>query len=689
MKKLLLTMSIGLSYFLCFSQSWSSMNYTTELPLVFKPPTPTDPKPEYFGAMEIMSDAIITNTGNSNSIFDEGTVFVIYSPLREEEPNTEWLYLPNSQSPGANQEIGAWLWAFNRAGNPLLRRKIIVPNSFNIARDKISLPNYPLSYLRVASLRYDFNAERELLVFTGSVRRDNGHIPNTTNEYEVMVVGTYDLTTNNVQIKAVDDFYTINNECRPVGSEGVSVRSIGEDHFMAIGQSGNVNSSPTSSTDDAYYPMGMIFSVDNSGTISVKTAEVEDFTFKPLSASKVGRNDKELVVAGIQHYNQRHVFALGSGSGTFYSPSVFSFEAINSSGTWSIYAQNGIALNTDAYHDGNQPWTKNYSHIDIFEDGDRVFVGTSRNTATTTTTHERGTGNPVFFELDINLTSVVNKVEYDLYNDPLDKIDPFNVGVHRLIPISNEEKFKVVMVSEDVLNYWGNPNNTGIAIMEMDYSGGGLTTDPSYTFHNVYTDDDPLYNVSDFSHVTGIYEEDAEGTYGIYFADHLYHNGSGACNYVYGVIHGDYSCPNMGEIQPATVQTDEVIYGTQLGLSNKNIYTGNPDVENISNSVYSCEYGFFREPLHRNKASNFSTIEQLEKADGTIEPYVVSLGNNVYGIRNVDFMQQNYVVYNAAGQELNLSIINNELDLSEQKAGVYFLRFQNNGKTYSEKLIAN
>lgn len=666
MKRLILSLSVLLAAS-AQAQSWSNIKTTTDLPVV----QISDPF-QNFSAMELMPDAITTNAGNAASEFEDGTVFTVYSPEHESE-NAEW----SGETPWVyygSQEVGAWLLITAPNAAHIYSKKILVPNSINVMNEDVNWPNEPLSYLRISSLQYDYAENRELLVFTGSIKRhENEELG--LKPYNVMVVGTYNLLNDAVQIRYLDDQFSFIQEETNYGvfqipSHGIGVRQTEDNNFLAIGRTGDALGTPD--LVSANYPIGVLFNVGNSGMINIIHSEAKNVLFKPMAVANSGGN--ELIAAGI-HWHDPVYFP--SGNKTFLSVALFSFEAVyNSSTGYSLELNRGIVTHMEEYSTVNQLWGPTPSYIDLFVEDQNVYVGFSERLGGTTgygfgSRWERGVGNPVFGIYDLGLTSS-SYSKVGMYSPNNDEIYG---GVHRLLPLSGESFFEALMVVDDLNDSWGRPNNTSIGVLRIDKAS--LAADLSHGLISVWSDDQTSGNfLREVTHVTGVHDG---GSHDFLFADGHAKSTSYSRSHMFSVYGDDYPCFDItenlvdGSVLPDDQQLDEP--STMAP----------PTISSATLAVAELEY----EERFCDSFAGKSSLNEESVATEAIAPSLQRVESNRYSINNLESPVLEYKLMNLAGQQVPVKIVGSQINLNHLPSGIYLLQFESAGQQFSEKLLVD
>lgn len=243
MKNSILLLIASLSFLNIMSQgSWGIHNNTNDIHVL----ATTDIIPTKWNDHRVYPDAITSNQGNSNSIFSENTVFTVLSPMTDVEDFDSVEY-------SNQQDFGTWLIAKDQFGQIQISKRI----------------HYNLVKIQILSLQYDYSPTRELLIFTGKYGSK-------------MMVGTYNLLTDDVKIKSVDE--------SGIASRGIGLRSLWDDNYLAIGHSADESFNPfgdnnLNTLNVAVFPLGMVFNINDNGDITVHTVQKMDVKFKPQTIS--------------------------------------------------------------------------------------------------------------------------------------------------------------------------------------------------------------------------------------------------------------------------------------------------------------------------------------------------------------------------------------------------------------------
>lgn len=640
------------------AQSWSSINTTTELSTY----TTAGPPIEFWSDYEIIPDAITTNGESSNTQFPQGTVFSAYSLGR----GARFDYEP--------QDDGLWLLAFDQNGALQLSKKITVPNSVNVLNENLgdgTWPDAPLSYLTISSLQYDSGENRELLIFTGSLRRP--HSENyTKTKYEIMIVGSYNLATDQVQIAYVNQPYTFYMGDIPyqgqVFSNGTSVREIRHNVYMALGHTGNL----TNSADLADHPLAVVFHVDGNGAINIYNTQSFEYKFKPISARKSMQD--EMVAAGI-HYNDQGYQLSTSGATTYIAPALIAFKAYENSGVWSIQMDRGVVTYLPEYSSTNQGWGNGYSYMDLFIENGNIYLSFSERLTPTYLhlTLDRGTGNPVIGKYNLSLTSSVQFTKVQME-------DPFGSelrgGVHRLLPREGEGEFDVLMVLDDARDRWQRPNNTSVGIIRIEKSN--LDVNVGHGIVSLWSMDQAGATLREVSHVTGL---EIGNDFDYYLADGYNRTTSYVRSHVFGIWNDEYECEDFSEnitSQPISVDDD---HKDSFGLLN------NPPC--IVHTVDQVDLNF-----NAAHCSVIDFVESQDKTDNNSSPIpsnhkyeLQKIDRNLFRIEAGDSQVKLVALISITGQVISANLPSRELDLNELAPAVYILHFEIDGQPQTERVI--
>lgn len=645
------------------AQSWSSINTTTALTTHTSSGSPI----AYLSDYEIAPDAITTNGDSPYSKFPEGTVFSAYSLGR---------YGRSDYEPEGD---GVWLLAYDRTDALQFSKKITVPNSVNVLNEDLedgSWPDESLSYLTISSLQYDSGKNRELLIFTGSLRRPHSEsYPKV--EYEVMVVGSYDLKGDVVRIAYVDQptyFGSGDNQYEgQIYSAGISVRETRHNVYMALGQTGNLSSFP--SVNSADYPLAVVFNVDGFGAITILGTQSFEYKFKPIAAKKSAQD--EMIAAGI-HYNDQGYQLSGSGATTYLAPALFAFTANDNSGSWVIQMDRGVVSYMPEYSSDNQAWGHGYSYMDLFIESDKVYLGFSER-LTPTSLHlelDRGTGDPVFGVYDVGLTSSTQFVKVQMK-------DPWGAelrgGVHRLIPRIGESSFEVLMVLDDVRDRWQRANNTSIGIIRMEKSG--LDADAGHGIVSLWSADQsaspPATTLREVCHVTGL---SYGSNFDYYMADGFNRTTSYARSHVFGVWNDKYDCDDFSEnIRNDDIQVEDY-YEDSFGLlANPSCEVHKIDQEKLDYDAAHCSV-FDAVPVEKREMNSTDGM-------GDADFNVLKTGINRFRIEAGDARVKLVALVSVTGQILSADLTNYEVDLNGFASGVYLIHFEVNGRPQAERVV--
>ncbi|MGD1845632.1 MAG: T9SS type A sorting domain-containing protein, partial [Salibacteraceae bacterium] len=590
--------------------------------------------------------AMVVNGHNEGSVYPVGTMYSAISLKNDATSNYQ------SLNPG---DLGTWILAIGQDGSMVMSKKIVIPASLNYWNDDVP-PTSVVDHLEISALRYDYSPKRELLVFTGALlRNDGGTQPE---EYQTMVVGTYNLRTDDVCLQYLKNIYYYEDPVTfqpirdEVGSKGIDLAPIHNNTgYMALGQSERYNA--TGATNNLGYPVAMSFQVQDDGKITMGAIRWFEFRF---------------LVHAIETYKGNGVLAYG-GFKRLYSGMIDCDNDFNYTGLGFIHFKDAnytnITLVTgetvvveDYYYRYASPIPS--EKMDMVMDQNNIYFS--------------------FEDINNNTNQQVNlgKLDYNLTNLSLRR---YQLGsglagtAHKLI--LKPESLEAILYTEDQQQMLGLPNTTPVGIMEV--SRDNLTA--SGPVDLLFTEDIFGQNqVREFTNVTGLHNDC--GRFDFVMAD-----GSGKITdasrvHTYGVFNDEYQCHVSEDISGATLCG--IIYPfTYFGktFTLNNVATVNASVLTVQPNEESCD----------TEISPRKAVADAEQAlldtDDTPSPIVEALGYNQFQIRHLNEAVNSWYLIDMAGKQVPAEINGAFFDLSHLPSGVYWLSFTTNGKRYSEKLM--
>ena len=266
---LMLWGSLGTS---AFAQPWSKIATTSHFSLI--------EKSSFFGpdrgGLKLNPDAVAVNQYNSNAVHPQGTVYMAYSST--DEPI-------NLVDP---VDKGTWLLGFDPNGNEVLSKKIDFISPYNYGGGIYE------NIITITSLQYN---QHDLLVFTGTMYGGNG------NWKSIMLIGTYNLTTGDteIKIKQFTGFYNSQDKIQTNESKGVGLQPLDEQdqRYLAVGQI-------MQSEEGLDSPIAVAFEVDHQGNMTVLRTETFDIRYLPKAVNSIFTGTS-VFTAGIYKYPEPNV----------------------------------------------------------------------------------------------------------------------------------------------------------------------------------------------------------------------------------------------------------------------------------------------------------------------------------------------------------------------------------------------
>ncbi|UTW64066.1 hypothetical protein KFE98_07980 [bacterium SCSIO 12741] len=288
MKKKITLLSIGFVFYagLIWGQSWSKTTTADNIPTGYAGTIglPGQTTTYKVSAFEIKPDAAVINETNQSSIYPFGTLYSAYSLDFNEDLGG--ILFPIAQL------NSVWFKATDPDGKLLMSKRVELPTSFLYSFQPPSgaFSRTHRDFLTINSLRYDRN---DILVFTGSItgfEYNSNNIPSGGSpiKYETMVVGTYNLATNQIELEYLDSptkvvcFASCNTY--HIHSSGKGVNYLPEHElYHAIGVTMNYQNSNTFYKEN---PIAIVFEVDSKGAINIIKKEAFDFEYAPTEVDR-------------------------------------------------------------------------------------------------------------------------------------------------------------------------------------------------------------------------------------------------------------------------------------------------------------------------------------------------------------------------------------------------------------------
>lgn len=650
---------------------------------------PTWPNPvnssDHSGAMEIQSDAITSNAGNANSTFSPNTIFTAYSSS------------PNS-GVAASPQKGVWIVGMDELSGLNFSKKIFESSG--------------TENLRIYSLQYDYSSEAELLIFTGE-RVQNSLLSQ-------MVVGAYNLWTNTLSIEVIEQPFSFiddegNMQHSLVASRGIGVREIDpfSNTYLAIGQhgdEGNVNPPflIPNNINLAVLPVGVIFQVSNIGAVTVNKIEIKDFMFKPHTVSDplpnlVRAGGNGLVVAGERILDQLECrIPIVNEEACLYEmtlirPAAYTFEAKKSGGTWNLYVERGMVLNTADWGRTNFSDGDPTIHVTAYDDNANryVYLGMTIPDNTLTSSKIDGVGDLLLSRMSIYKSLGFPFMgTYTLIDDSrinlLAQSDDVYGSVQRLMYDPTHKRLSAVLNLDDVNNLWSRPNSTSIGLIEFE--NGNISPTSPIQLKSIYADDvagnrkeTEIDGVTAFQIVKGVSDKftllaadgNKQTTFSTYSRAHF--NGS---------FTNLFPCEDYGtasEIVTTVTSEREYTFST---------FSPSP-THNASNSFMPSEVGTFGWECHDynvgnplRKRSSLSSV--IEEESTQIDIYPNPTSDKLFIKGNDEF--QSYQIIDITGKIVKTgSSTDQYLETMNFKSGIYQIQFMNSDLQIieSKKFVKN
>ncbi|UTW63118.1 hypothetical protein KFE98_02885 [bacterium SCSIO 12741] len=577
--------------------------------------------------IDVPPDAIVVNQTNSNSIYDEGTVFMAYSSHDEFKDWTN------------TSEIGAWILGFEPSGNLILSRKIEIPSAFIYG-------DCPEGYLKINSLRYDND---DLLVFTGK------YVCHLNNANQSMIIGTYNLQTGaaDIYIKNFTQNHDKFDQIFPQNSKGIGVQQCDEDgiHYLAIGEY------EFSHLPGDRKPFAVAFEVDPNGAISIKRVKTFPIDFLPRAVNKAFTGHS-VYVAGL--YNPHATVSVGCpnysqgqlGTGIFE----FKYEPLSNS----LFIAQGQVIYSKEFEEGRS-WFTDESSVALLYNPYRFGHGilTFNKLNASGLPYETGV-------LHINsFMTTPNGYSVSARN---------GVSMESFQVMDHNGYFKLTFRLDDPSNFFNQPNSTSIGRLKMDpYNMGN----PSLTINSIHTDD-ATNPIRDIQNVTGAYYNNGRVEYAI--ADGLGQNTDDSRAHIYGYYRDEFpTCHNTVEARVSALCLKDYLFAEYPGNDKFtfdpmpfNLITVTGDYSDCNNYSQSNSFKKSLDVAEINQASPIS-IKQIDERN-----YRVDSEASPQSIKLLDM----------TGKEVQIHVAGRMITVPEVEAGIYLIRvsFKNQETNHTQKI---
>lgn len=663
MKKNILLFSFILLVCAVSAQPWSNTIVANPSSLNVGSPTITSNTKDV-SLIKQAPDAVTSNTNNSNSEYPIRTLFSITN------------IQPKVMSYTIFDE-SCWLNIIDENGQLIKSKGLTVSQIPNTSTDFV---------ISISSLKYD---DKDVLVFTGELV-EYGLISHQNNAVSyvrinnTMIVGTYDLKTDDVKIKYLDHPHKTNYSVNDVpttsyiNSYGIGVEYISDNYninnyYSAVGATMHYKNTSTKSE----HPIVFVFDVQIDGTIIIKKINYFNFKFTPTSTTTDVNGN--IVAAGI--YEPSYNVNLSNiPSCTGYS------QAQSGLGVFVIKYSTINTISLVEYNVSYMPsFDLSFNHLPIPRP--RIFRSITNEfyVAFNDDNNPGAISHPTIGVIDQSLTS---NSFYRIDVEPTSSsVEAFSGAF-----TDKDGSIELSFAMQDNSNYFGKDNDGTIGVIKFDKAN--LSSSP-IPIKQVYSSDDQNHNIRSFNNVTSIgqFAPDYRGNQNIhtyYFADGLKKGTDGSRLHVFGIKDSDFDAL-CSDDWTAGIQPVSCLLTEHMNTFPDLMYNLNQTVKEVNNQWFPGTINsesISSDPVNGitfncidfdTKVAQFRKVPIIEEVN-TIEEITV-YPNPSTGIFNLKFESEKYdiiVVKNVLGEtikEFRLSDLASkaQLNLSDYPKGMYMV----------------